>query len=242
MLIEDRIPYRYINKSNDARGRSPRATTDDPHNSHDSRPRHFHDVRRRHVRSHRVQVRRDRRWCRPRQARDPGRRPAIPRGTYSCFFVRSFVVSLVRGAGQSQSQSHRIASRGGLEFAIGTSGRRGSMRARARCATDGAARGMIRMNTFLFVYPRGSSRASRRRYAGLFERVSRCPRARRGAPRRALLSDLDGVTLRRMCDGCSTRVGLFDGGIRAVAMRVVARGSSPSRVGRRRRRGRRRRG
>ena len=79
----------------------------------------------------------------------------------------------------------------------------------ARCASPPrrTTRGMIRMNIFLFVYPRASSRASsrasRRRDAGVFKRVSRCPRARVRCPKRARcypISRGDPTDVRRVFD------------------------------------------
>lgn len=183
----------------------------------------LNDVRRRHVRSHRVQVRRDRRWCRPRQARDPGRRPAIPRGTYFVFVARSSR-SLARAHPEEIASSARA-------FAIGTSGKRVGSTDAARCATDDARDDS---NEYIFIRSPARAgtrrRASRRRDAGVFKRVSRCPRARVRCPKNARCYPISRLVTLRMCDGCLTRDGVFEGVPAVWGCVSPSRVSPPSRV------------
>jgi hypothetical protein len=118
----------------------------------------------------------------------------------------SSLVLLARSRARTPKKSHHPSARA---FAIGTSGKRVGSTDAARCASPPrrTTRGMIRMNIFLFVYPRASSRASsrasRRRDAGVFKRVSRCPRARVRCPKRARcypISRGDPTDVRRVFD------------------------------------------
>lgn len=115
----------------------------------------------------------------------------------------SSLVLLARSRARTPKKSHHPSARA---FAIGTSGKRVGSTDAARCASPPrrTTRGMIRMNIFLFVYPRASSsRASRRRDAGVFKRVSRCPRARVRCPERARcypISRGDPTDVRRVFD------------------------------------------
>jgi hypothetical protein len=131
---------------------------------------------------------------------------ATPAAAPRSLVVRISFSSLVLLARSCAPRRNRIIRAGVRDRYIWETG--GSTDA-ARCASPArrTTRGMIRMNIFLFVYPRtssrASSRASRRRDAGVFKRVSRCPRARVRCPKNARcypISRGDPTDVRRVFD------------------------------------------